>query len=85
MRVGQEESPPEHPGGTCGWKEQTSLVVKVEVAQAWPTLRDPMNYTVLGILQARILGWGAVPFSRESFQPRYQTHVSRIAGGFFTS
>ena len=73
------------PGGTCGWKEQTSLVVKAKAAQAWPTLRDPRNYTVLGILQARILEWGAVPFSRGSFQPRYQTQVSRSAGRFFTS
>ena len=31
--------------------------VKVKVAQSCPTLCDPMNYTVRGILQARILGW----------------------------
>ena len=37
------------------------------------------------ILQARILEWVAIPFSRGSFQPRDQTHVSRIAGRFFTS
>ena len=29
-----------------------------------------MDYTVYGILQARILGWVAVPFSRGSSQPR---------------
>ena len=40
---------------------------------------------VHGILQARILEWVAVPFSRGSSQPRDQTQVSRIAGGFFTS
>ena len=33
-----------------------------------------------GILQARILEWVAVPFSRGSFQPRDQTQVSGIAG-----
>ena len=44
-----------------------------------------MDYTVHGILQARILEWVAVPFSRESSQPRDWTQVSRIAGGFFTS
>ena len=44
-----------------------------------------MNYTVHGILQAKILGWVAVPFSGGSSQPRDQTQVSRIAGGFFTS
>ena len=44
-----------------------------------------MDYTVHGILQARTLEWVAFPFSRESSQPRDQTQVSRIAGGFFTS
>ena len=36
-------------------------------------------------LQARILEWAAVPFSRGSSQPRDQTQVSCIAGGFFSS
>ena len=44
-----------------------------------------MNYTVLGILQARIVEWVAFPFSRGSPQPRDQTQVSHTAGGFFTS
>ena len=48
-------------------------------------LCDPMDYTVHGILQARILEWVAVPFSRGSSQPRDQTQVSQIAGVFFTS
>ena len=39
-----------------------------------------MDYTVHGILQARILEWVAVPFSRGSSQPRDQTQVSHIAG-----
>ena len=39
-----------------------------------------MNYSVHGILQARILEWVAIPFSRGSLQPRDQTQVSRIAG-----
>ena len=38
-----------------------------------------------GILQARILGWVAFPFSRGSSQPRDQTHVSLTAGRFFTN
>ena len=59
--------------------------VKVKVAQACPTLCDPMDSAVHGILQARILEWVAVPSSRESSQPRDQTHVSYIAGGFFTN
>ena len=40
--------------------------------------------TVHGILQARILEWVAIPFSRRSSQPRDQTWVSCTAGGFFT-
>ena len=56
--------------------------VKEKVAQWYPTLCDPMDYTVHGIIQARILEWVAFPFSRVSSQPRDQTH---IASGFFTS
>jgi len=42
-------------------------------------------YTLsMGILQARILEWVAMPYSRESSQPRDQTQVFHIAGGFFT-
>ena len=37
------------------------------------------------ILQARILEWVAVPFSRGSSQPRNQTRVSCIADRFFTN
>ena len=57
----------------------------VKVTQSCPTLCNPMDYTVHGILQARIPEWVAVPFSRGSFQPRDWTEVSRIAGCFFTS
>ena len=56
-----------------------------KVVQSCPTLCDPMDYTVRGMLQARILEWVTIPFSRGSSQPRDQTQVSRIAGGFFTS
>jgi len=44
-----------------------------------------MDYTVHGILQARILEWIGIPFSRESSQSREQTQVSCMIGGFFTS
>ena len=40
--------------------------VKVKVTQSCSTLCDPMDYTVHGILQARILEWVAFPFSRGS-------------------
>ena len=62
-----------------------SLKVKVKVIQLCPTLCDSVDYTVHGILQARILDWVAVPFSRGSSQSRDQTQVSHIAGRFFTS
>ena len=40
------------------------------VTQSFLTLCDPMDYSVHGILQARILEWVAFPFSRGSSQPR---------------
>ena len=55
------------------------------VAQSCPTLCEPMDYIVHGILQARILEWVVFPFSRGSSQSRNQTQVSHIAGWFFTS
>ena len=61
------------------------ICVNMKVAQWCPTLRDPVDYTVHGILQARILEWVAFPFSRGSSQPRDQTQVSRIVGRFFSS
>ena len=45
------------------------------------TLSGP---SVHRILQARILEWVAIPFSRDSSQPRDQTWVSCVASGFFT-
>jgi len=59
--------------------------MKVKVTQPCPTLCDPINYTVHGMLQARILEWVAFPFSRGSSQTRDRTQVSCIAGRFFTS
>ena len=47
-------------------------------------LCNPMDYTVHGILQARILEWVVVPISKGSSQPRDRTQVSHIAGRFFT-
>ena len=45
----------------------------------------PMDCTLHGTLQARVLEWVAFPFSRGSSKPRDQTQVSCIAGRFFTS
>ena len=47
--------------------------VKVKAAQSRLTLCDPMDYTAHGILQARILEWGAFPSSRGSSRPRDRT------------
>ena len=54
-----------------------------EVPQSCPTLFDPMDCSLLGsslhgILQARVLEWVAIPFSRGSSRPRDRTQVSRV-------
>ena len=59
--------------------------MKVKVAQLCLTLCNPKDYTVHGILQARILECIGFPFSRGSSQPRDRTQISHIVGGFFTS
>ena len=51
----------------------------MKATQLCPIFCKPMDYTVLGILQARILEWIAVPISRGSSQPRERTQVSCIA------
>ena len=70
---------------SCYYIFLVKVILKVKVAQSCPTLCDPVDYTVHGILQARILEWVDFPFSRGSSQPKDQTQISRIAGGFFTS
>ena len=52
-----------------------------EAAQSCPTLCNPMDCSlpgssIHGILQARILEWVAIPFSRGSSPPRDRTQVS---------
>ena len=58
--------------------------------QLCPTLCDPMDSSPPGssdhrILQARILEWIAISFSRGSSWPRDCTHISCIAGRCFRS
>ena len=65
------------------------ICVCVLVAQSCPTLCDLMVYSlpgfsVHGILQARILEWDTISFSREPSWPRDWIRTSCIAGGFFT-
>ena len=61
----------------------------VLVAQLCLTLCDPMDCSppgcfIHGVLQARILKWVAISFSRRSSQPRDQTWFSHFAGRLFT-
>ena len=63
---------------------------KSEVAQSCLTLCNPVDCSppgssVHGILQARILEWVAISFSRGSSWPRVQTWVSHIAADALTS
>ena len=59
------------------------------VTESCPTLCDPKDCSLSGssvhrILQARILEWVAISFSRGSSRPRDRTCVSHIASGLFT-
>ena len=65
------------------WRELNSLVLLSEhiAEHIVPSLSGSF---VHGILQARILEWVAISFSRGSSQPRDWTQVSWIAGRFFT-
>ena len=75
-----------HPWSHC------SLIYMFEsesgVVQSYPTLCDPLDCSppgssIHGILQARILEWVAISFSRGSSQPSDWTQVSHIAGRCF--
>ena len=61
------------------WVLTTGPLRKVKVAHSSPTLCNPMDSAVHGLLQARILEWVAIPFSRQSSWSRDQTWVSHIA------
>ena len=61
----------------------------MKLAQSCLTLWDlmdcsPPGFSIHGILQARILEWAAIPFSRGSSRPRDQTQASHVARGLFT-
>ena len=45
---------------------------------------NPLDFSVHGMFRARILEWVAISFSRGCSQPRDWTHVSCLAGRFFT-
>ena len=71
-------------------KNDWIYVSEMKVTQLCLTLCDPVESSlpgsfVHGILQARILEWVAIPFSKGSSWPRDWTHVSCLAGRFFTT
>ena len=72
----------------CPYLKRPLKRVKVLVAQLCLTLCDTMDCSppgssVHGILQARILEWVAIPFSRGSSWLKDWTWISHIAGRFF--
>ena len=84
-RVIQPPSPSVWQNPTYPWKWK----VKVLVARSCPTLCNPVDCSlptssVHGILQAKILEWVPILFSRGSSQPRDRTWVCYMAGIFFT-
>ena len=79
---------PSRPWEGASLENSRALKVKVEVL-VHPTICDPMDCSLPGssahgILQARILEWVAIPFSRGSSWPKDQTWVSWNADGFST-
>ena len=80
---------PRSASSTCIYSQLCLWLVRVLAVQLCPTLCDPMDCSppgssVHGILQARILEWVVIPFSRASSWPRDLTRVFHIAGRFFT-
>ena len=64
---------------------EEAVCVSAKSIQSCLTLCNPwivcssLGSSLHGILQARILEWGAVPFSRESSWPRDLTHISHVS------
>ena len=63
------------------WKQSRSVVSD----SLRPVDCSPPSSSVHGILQARILEWVAISFSRRSSQPSNWTWISCVAGRFFTN
>ena len=63
-------------------REQRKPLSRVQLCN--PMDNSLPGSSVHGILQARILEWAAMPFSRRSSQPRDRIQVSSVAGRFFT-
>ena len=65
--------------------ENESVSSSVVSDSLGPCALYPTRLLIHGILQARILGWVAIPFSRGFSGPRSQTHISHIVGRFLLS
>ena len=70
--------------GTAEKVESESEVTQLCQALCYPMDCSPLGSSIHGILQARVLEWGAIPFSRRSSPPRDWTRVSSIAGRCLT-
>ena len=72
---------------SLGWEDPLEKEMAIHSSTiAWkiPWTEEPGGLQSIGILQAGILEWAAMPSSRGSSQPRNQAHVSHIASRFFT-
>ena len=78
MGLGRERCHSRH-GKERKWKHDSLCLTLCDAMDC-----SPLGSSVHGILQARILEWVAIFFSRGSSQPRDWTRVSHIAGRLFT-
>ena len=65
--------------------ECTCSVTQSSLTLCDPRDCSPLGSSVLGVFQVRTLVWVAIISSRGSSRPRNWTHISCIAGGFFTA
>ena len=72
-------------GGSSKSLKRTIVCVPSCLTLCDPTDCSPPGSSVLGISQARMLDWVAIPFCRGSSWPRDRTHISCIASRFFTT
>ena len=81
----RKESDTTEPLTHCPSNSVPNLPLKCEsVSRSVMSDYSPPGSSVRGILQARILKWLAIPYSRRSSQSRDQTRVPRSTGRFFT-
>ena len=67
------------------WISLITVLVAYMSDSLQPHLCSPPGSSIHEILQARMLEWVTIPFSKGSYWPRDQTWVFQITGGFFTN